>query len=123
VSNVIKKRFLVKVKAFTSSFHAYTTSGGQIESIQVENNASTVRPANYKESCSYSHYPVLDCPKLRGTSRAFDKAIVFARFVNVATAVILLIVEFAMFVRSCLDPVLFRINPSGYEVVFNRVPF
>jgi hypothetical protein len=91
--------------------------------MQLRDTQLTVTVFHYKSFLTYSYYPVFDCPKLRGISRGFDNASVLARFVNVATAVILCIVELGILVRSCRAPVLLRINPAGYDVVFNNVPF
>jgi len=53
----------------------------------------------------------------------FDTRLVLLRSVKTVSVVMLCEVDMGMFVKSCVMPVLFAVNPAGKDVVFNNDPF
>jgi len=53
----------------------------------------------------------------------FDTRLVLLSSVKMVSVVMLCEVDTGMFVRSCVIPVIFAVNPAGKDVVFNNDPF
>ena len=53
----------------------------------------------------------------------FDTRLVLFRSVKTVSVVMLCEVDMGMFVKSCVMPVLFAVNPVAKDVVFNNDPF